>query len=166
MREWITEAMKFILARLTEGEPEDVEEILNPQELDLEFPDWKYAKPLRLSGTVEKGQDSLAFRGHLVSSIEQECGRCLVQVPRQLDKPFDLFYEIKGKDEIDCTDDIREVLILEHPISFLCRESCRGLCPHCGINRNESRCSCRESGTKKSPFADLKQDLDRRKKEK
>ncbi|MGO8803204.1 YceD family protein, partial [Candidatus Binatus sp.] len=25
----------------------------------------------------------------------------------------------------------------------LCREDCRGLCPHCGVNLNRTTCGCR-----------------------
>ena len=35
-------------------------------------------------------------------------------------------------------------LLLALPTKHLCREDCRGLCPHCGKNLNEGLCGCRE----------------------
>lgn len=37
---------------------------------------------------------------------------------------------------------VREQLLLALPMNALCREDCQGLCPQCGINRNEAKCSC------------------------
>lgn len=37
---------------------------------------------------------------------------------------------------------VHEAILSELPLAPLCREDCRGLCPHCGIDRNEERCGC------------------------
>ena len=34
-------------------------------------------------------------------------------------------------------------LILSLPSKDLCREDCRGLCPHCGKDQNEGLCGCK-----------------------
>lgn len=31
------------------------------------------------------------------------------------------------------------------PAKVLCSEACRGLCPHCGANRNRTPCACHEA---------------------
>jgi uncharacterized protein len=36
-----------------------------------------------------------------------------------------------------------EAVVLHEPQRILCKEDCRGLCPQCGIDRNESTCDCR-----------------------
>ena len=43
---------------------------------------------------------------------------------------------------IDLDPIVREQLILALPLTAVCREDCQGLCPQCGINRNEAKCSC------------------------
>ena len=60
---------------------------------------------------------------------------------------FELFYdEISENDEeLDITDDLRAEILLELPTNILCSEDCKGLCPHCGINLNESTCNCGEA---------------------
>ena len=45
-------------------------------------------------------------------------------------------------DEIDLEPLARETVVLELPQAPLCREDCLGLCPHCGVDRNEGTCSC------------------------
>src|SRR5438309_1375159 len=134
--------MKIHLPSFKENASVEVHEEYDPKPLDLEFVDLKYRKPLRLEGTVEKGPEALTFRGHLTSEVEKICGRCLKSIDFPIDQPFELFYEIKGLEDIDTTDDLREVLILNHGLSFVCREDCKGLCPHCGINLNEQQCEC------------------------
>lgn len=43
---------------------------------------------------------------------------------------------------IDLDPIVREQLLLALPMGTVCREDCKGLCPQCGINRNEAKCSC------------------------
>ena len=45
-------------------------------------------------------------------------------------------------DEVDLEPLARETVVLELPQAPLCREDCLGLCPTCGVDRNEGTCSC------------------------
>ncbi len=45
-------------------------------------------------------------------------------------------------DEINIGPELREQLLLTMPINPLCRESCAGLCPVCGGDRNAAPCDC------------------------
>jgi len=45
-------------------------------------------------------------------------------------------------EEIDLAPLLREQIILAVPFAPLCRESCQGLCPSCGIDRNTGTCTC------------------------
>jgi uncharacterized protein len=49
--------------------------------------------------------------------------------------------------EIDMTQCLWEVLLLSLPERALCREDCKGLCPICGHDKNESDCGCKEDGS-------------------
>ena len=82
------------------------------------------------------------------------CDRCLTPVERDLSMNFEhiLVHELAGEDEeefIVCGDytlNLDELvtmdILLELPTRILCREDCKGLCPKCGTNLNESTCSC------------------------
>ena len=45
-------------------------------------------------------------------------------------------------DTVDLGLMVRDTIVLELPMAPLCREDCRGLCPHCGTDRNEDECAC------------------------
>lgn len=159
--------MKLVLANYKEGERVEVHSQYDPKSLDLEFVDLKYLSPLSMQGYVEKGPDTIFFRGKLTSETERLCGRCIITVKLPLRQSFDLIYETKDKEEIDTTDDLREVIVLDHPLSFLCRENCKGLCPVCGVNRNETKCKCVEKGkSRSSSFGNLKEIWNKKMKEK
>lgn len=142
--------MKIFVCLLREESPKKVHEEYDPKTLDVGFTDLAYLESVALDGTVEKFRDTLTFRGNLKSRVEHTCARCLKPVEEPLDHPFELVYDIQGKEELDTLDDLREILILDHPIRFLCREECCGLCPHCGINLNEGHCNCCSESKKSS----------------
>lgn len=134
--------MKILLQQLRDGFSKPVQEAYNPKELGLEFVDLVYSESLKMEGTVEKLMDTVTFRGRLTSKVRHICGRCLKEVEGPVDQPFELVYDITGKEEVDTLDDLREVLILDHSLQFLCRPECRGLCPQCGVDLNEGDCAC------------------------
>jgi uncharacterized protein len=43
---------------------------------------------------------------------------------------------------IDLEPIVREQVLLSLPMSTVCREDCKGLCPQCGQNLNEKACGC------------------------
>ena len=49
------------------------------------------------------------------------------------------FYEVPG---LLLEDILREQLLLQLPMQHICSETCKGICPVCGLNRNEAACTC------------------------
>jgi uncharacterized protein len=49
------------------------------------------------------------------------------------------YYENGG---LALEDVLREQVLLSLPARTLCQPDCKGLCPRCGQNRNETACSC------------------------
>ena len=47
--------------------------------------------------------------------------------------------------EIDFTDILNEMVILNLPIKNLCKEDCKGICAGCGADLNENKCQCKEA---------------------
>jgi len=45
-------------------------------------------------------------------------------------------------DELDTNAIVREQVQLNVPMRRLCKEDCQGLCPTCGVNRNQESCEC------------------------
>ena len=54
----------------------------------------------------------------------------------------DLNLAVFNGEAIELDDLVREEILLALPAQVLCRESCRGLCPVCGVDRNLSTCDC------------------------
>ena len=127
---------------LKEGVSERLETAYDPRELDLEFVDFHYLTKVGLTGAAEKIRQTVTFRGTLTYRIEQTCARCLEQIESAVSSPFDLSYPIEGRESIDSTDDLRDILILNHPDQFLCQKDCRGICPGCGVHLNREACHC------------------------
>jgi uncharacterized protein len=48
------------------------------------------------------------------------------------------------KGEVDLREALRESVVLACPQAPLCGEDCLGLCPVCGVDRNEIACTCAE----------------------
>ena len=136
--------MKILISNLKEGVCTEVQHRYNPRDLELELADLKYLKDIALNGTLEIFADTLTFRGNLTTAVDHICGRCLEHITSEVNQPFELFYPVKDVEELDTTDDIRELLLIDSPMIFLCRPDCKGLCPKCGVNLNETPCKCQE----------------------
>lgn len=50
-------------------------------------------------------------------------------------------YDYSG-DALDLTDMLQDEILLNLPSRVLCKDKCRGLCPICGCDRNETICAC------------------------
>jgi uncharacterized protein len=90
---------------------------------------------------------------NLKAKTNLECVRCLTNFRQSLHVAFTELYAFSQRyvtdsgllmpetGIIDLTPVLREYVLLEIPISPLCRPDCRGLCPICGNNLNERTCN-------------------------
>jgi uncharacterized protein len=161
----------FIAIRELEFRPLDFQEEIRPGAIDL-GPDIEQKAPLETSGHADLVEEhhgkhqiikDIRLKGGLSTRLQVACARCLEPVEHDLSRKFDLLYRPQGSDagheELSVTDAeaeigyykgdglelddvLREQVLLAVPLKSLCREDCRGLCPHCGKNLNEAQCSC------------------------
>ncbi len=54
----------------------------------------------------------------------------------------DVFYISRDTDKLNISKIVRDYSYLAIPMKKLCREDCKGLCPHCGANLNYEECKC------------------------
>lgn len=91
--------------------------------------------------------------------ISAACGRCLKEFEFTLEnRRLQMFFELSEAQEVlDVTEDLRAELLLELPMNPVCSETCPGLCPVCGCDRSEKKCSCTADDTaeKVSPWSAL-----------
>jgi uncharacterized protein len=91
--------------------------------------------------------DGVLVRGRVSGRVVRVCDRCLEPCGVEVEV-LDVchLFEQVGRTVVDLTDGLREDILLALPQALVCREDCRGLCPHCGRNRNEADCGCSEFG--------------------
>ena len=108
----------------------------------------------RFRGIVNLGRTSqgILVVGKLHASADLECVNCLSITPHDLQADFSELYAFSWKSvteselilsedaNIDLTPVVRDYLLLDIPISPVCRVDCNGLCSVCGENLNEINC--------------------------
>ena len=134
--------MKIRLADIGEGNHLDVSRVYEPSILDVEYGDLHYVEPIVLKAGVFRDHNLLHIEGMLSSRVEQLCARCLQPVHYEVTHPVKLFYDTIDQAEVDATEDLRELLVLDQNIKCLCQTNCLGLCPQCGEDRNARSCKC------------------------
>lgn len=130
------------------------------QDLELAAVGYEFPDPIEVELTASRSGDEIILQGRILTSVEVECSRCLeireidikpkmqfviqlldsVQPHQSTDDDFVILPKTTG--EYDITDRVREAIILELPLKPLCSDNCRGLCPMCGVNLNETECEC------------------------
>jgi uncharacterized protein len=107
-------------------------------------------------------QDGNNYRviGELQTDVGMVCSNCLNSLQiNVISKLNELFvqdgYEVSDLDsdeddynyiigqEIDLKPFIMQEILLSLPMKPLCQEHCKGLCPECGVNKNQGDCTCK-----------------------
>ena len=163
----------FIEIHELEFHPVDFDEQFRPGAIDLGT-DFRQVSDLHTDGRAQLVEEhhgkhqkikDIRLNGKLATRIELPCARCLEPVVHDVKREFDLLYRPLGADagreELSVTsaeaevgyyrgegllleDALREQVLLAVPLKAICREDCKGLCPHCGVNLNHEQCSCEE----------------------
>lgn len=114
--------------------------------------------------------------GRISGQVTVACSRCIEPVQLSFDEPVRVTFlpsaelrtdedaeQADEEDGVAITEDdldlfgydgevvdleplVREQFVLAVPYAPLCSEDCRGLCPQCGINRNQGTCACEAPG--------------------
>jgi uncharacterized protein len=122
---------------------------------EFDFPAIQVGDDLRLTflrGSLRftRTSEGLYLEGKLASAMELECNRCLTAIDNQLAVELGDLLRYPSTDPVlgvpetgilDLRPLVREHFLLGIPSQPLCREGCRGLCPECGGNLNESSCT-------------------------
>jgi len=119
-----------------------------PAETDV-FPEATVRVALRLEsfsgGLWAKGQVSAPWHGICRRCSTPVLGLSEVNVrERFVDQrgPDDEETYLVENDFVDLAPLVHDAIFLDLPLAPLCREGCLGLCPYCGIDRNEATCDC------------------------
>lgn len=113
-----------------------------------------FQSPVHIKGEVSNDSGVLRLTGTIDTIYSTECARCLkpLSIPlsakadmilsddSEAEEEDDLF--VLTSDSVDPADVLVPALILQVQMTYLCKEDCKGLCPHCGADRNVTDCDC------------------------
>ena len=143
------------------------DETYQPGRIDFAGEDLEQSSPLHVAGWAEvlaHSDGAVRIQGKFTVEMAAQCDRCLGGARFSLDGDFDLYYrpvsviaraeEVEiGEDEVEIgfyeggglelEDILREQVLLALPMQRTCSETCKGICPACGRNRNETACDCK-----------------------
>jgi len=125
------------------------------------------ALQVRLQGPIEllRTLHGILVRADIQSANNADCDRCLrpasypahLEIEEEFSPTVDpvtgaklppledpAAFTIDAHHVLDLTEGARQAWLLSVPMQVLCRQDCRGLCPECGADRNESPCRCTE----------------------
>lgn len=118
---------------------------------------------VEVSLSLQKTGDEYFCQGTLRADVSLQCSRCAKEHPESLEGTMDFIIRAEGapsedgpeviddedyvymqgnNETADLSDLVRQSLLLAMPMKPLCSEDCRGLCPVCGTNLNDSTCTC------------------------
>ncbi len=143
------------------------EQVWQPGEIDFSDSGATQTEPLTATGVAEllpHTGGEIRVKGRVTTVMDAECDRCLGRATFPIDAPFDLFYKpaetVTAEEEEVAIDEgeaemgfyempglqleeiLREQVLLQLPMQRVCSETCKGICPVCGMNRNETDCRC------------------------
>lgn len=129
---------------------------------------YNFTSPIEVEVEVGRTEGRLAASISVKGKTEMPCSRCLMPAKVAIDGTLNYFFSLRPnkflkeeeqlpsdgdedliivdswKKDIDLVPLIWEVLITSLPATGLCTDQCKGLCPKCGMNLNESYCSCKK----------------------
>jgi uncharacterized protein len=109
---------------------------------------------------MDKSSSQIVINCNLHLTGKMVCDRCTADFKREFEISFKniyffshgsnqdeidedgIFYLSPADDKIDLSASVFENALLALPMKNLCSEDCKGLCPVCGVNRNEVECNC------------------------
>ncbi len=147
--------MKIFIRDLHDGIHEVAGDI-EPGQIELQEQNFYLAK-LSINAIVDRLENIFRIKIHIRTNARYVCDRCLAEFDRDVDEWYEQIYQIgsgtldeddeveflpENSIEIDISKAIRDAFILARPMQLLCKESCKGLCPICGIDLNLQSCNC------------------------
>ncbi len=117
--------------------------------------DFIFEGPCTVCGTVQNNTKSMELEATVTGKLSTCCARCAK--PMTVDISFPVS-EILVREDAEFAEDedvvvysgnladiseaITNSFLMNLSGKYLCSDDCKGLCPHCGINLNDSSCNC------------------------
>ncbi len=133
-----------------------------PLNLELDFAEYeeqgaRFLTPVSVTGEFVNIGGSVEFEGTASCLMQYSCDRCCETFKDDFSCSFKEIFkkedsrveDVKNPDAvvlegtaIEIDDIVLANVLVNLPTKRLCQEGCKGLCPHCGHNLNQSPCDC------------------------
>lgn len=159
--------MDISLALKNPGQPYPFERELTLPPMEV-LSDPVQFEAVRVTGTYTGAGESVTLAGRVRARVISRCALCLDRVSEELAAEFSQvyvrepdssdpdLYPLSGS-SVELDELVRDALLLALPLRFVCSRDCKGLCPVCGVNRNQVACSCQEGEERQNPFSALRE---------
>ncbi|HEX5542407.1 MAG TPA: YceD family protein [Micromonospora sp.] len=124
-----------------------------PADLGLELIGVPEGADLSLDLRLESVSEGVLVSGTVTGPVEGECGRCLLPIRDILTVTIQELFAYENSVTVETTEEdevgrmqgdlidleptVRDAVVLALPTNPLCRVDCPGLCPECGVHRDE-----------------------------
>ena len=144
------------ISNLSEGIHEHIFEA-EPSKIGL---DERFGNVVKIKVRLDKSLRQICLQAGISAEGTFVCDRCLDNFIWKIDRNYSMVYivgdrstiDMEKEEEIqvlsadtnyiDLDEDVRQYILLAIPQKLLCREECLGICPICGVNRNNEDCAC------------------------
>lgn len=115
-----------------------------------------FITPVLIKGRICNAAGVVNLSYSVDFTLRLPCDRCLDVFDREYHYSFEEIlvqeesaehdeYIVAEGGVLDVDELCMSDILLSLPAKQLCREDCKGLCPHCGVNRNHESCACVKS---------------------
>jgi len=117
-------------------------------------------EPITFKGALQNNKGTLELTGLISLEYDSPCYRCLNNIHSSMEIPVreDILSavevtaaEVADKDDVFTYDGdylnldriLLDYIVLNMPMKMICKDDCKGLCPECGSNLNDTKCVCK-----------------------
>lgn len=134
------------------------EQLALSYEMDLSGEDFygikPFVSPVQVQVTAKNHAGAVRLKADVAFDFCHPCDRCAEEFTERYGYSFEHMlvqalnddssedYILVENDQLELDELLRMDILLELPAKYLCRPDCKGICPQCGVNRNQHTCSC------------------------
>lgn len=177
---WFLVSLKFDIESIPEDSGLEFVRTLKKDSLEINLPDCLLTRDIELSGEFTRIGREAFFQGRVGAEVQFMCSRCLEEYQKEVEVPLstcfipvpenqpqdehelrasDIELEYYRENTIDLAQPVFDQILLTQPLIPLCDPDCKGLCPQCGVNRNQELCQCKEGQELEDPRLEVLQKL-------
>ncbi|CAN5843745.1 DUF177 domain-containing protein [soil metagenome] len=150
--------LKVDLGLLARRHRTEIDEEIGPDDPVWDGMGIRFDGPVSMRLDVQQVGADVIGRGRLTGAARLACRRCMQPVRHELAEELTLVFragltavEAEAEEvyplaerakELDLAMPVREHVLLAVPEYVICKETCRGFCPRCGTDLNQTSCEC------------------------